>query len=134
MTALTEREKVSLSPPPSPEQALHTDIDTLARELLQHQWRPEWADAGWTEQFSEAWRRLVVRLYIGGILTKMEDPSGEIRRLDQLSQITFAASQSFAIARLMMAEYLPEAGPPPEDEPTPPSGVRVSYPGYSERW
>jgi KAP-like P-loop domain-containing protein len=67
-------------------------------------WEPPWADEGWTQAFGEAWRRLLIRLAVGGrlldVLGADEDP------FLQLRDVITSASESAAVARVIFEERL----------------------------
>ena len=67
-------------------------------------WEPPWRDDGWDAEFEEPWRRLLIRLSVGGQL--IDSPLDDEERLLQLRDVITAASESAAVAKVVFEERL----------------------------
>jgi hypothetical protein len=78
-----------------------------ARALDEEMWMPHWKDEYWEVRFGEAWRRLMVRLAVAGeIIAKGESLVRNPALGLQLQDVVTAASQSAAVARIVLEQRL----------------------------
>jgi hypothetical protein len=80
-------------------------VEVGERALDDALWEPDWADDGWNDRFQEAWRRLLVRLAVGGRLCGSESIVRE-GDLELLQGVVVAASQSSAVGRIVLERRL----------------------------
>jgi KAP family P-loop domain len=83
-------------------------FSTLAdRALDERMWMPQWKDEGWEVRFGEAWRRLMIRLAVAGEVIANADSLLKDSALGlQLQDVVIAASQSAAVARIVLEQGL----------------------------
>ena len=74
--------------------------DLLAESL----WTPDWTGPWWQANFQEEWRRLLVRLYVGGLLVRQRSILESASLSESAQQVVRTASQSAAFARLLIDE------------------------------
>jgi hypothetical protein len=89
---------------------------------LEH-WSPSWADQAWSEHFEEAWRRLLVRIYVAGVLARIGEQE-LLASAQTLQDIVAMSAQSATVAALLIKEINPQA-----PDVTSPNGVATR-----QRW
>jgi hypothetical protein len=93
-------------------------VELGERALADDLWNPTWADEGWNDRFQEAWRRLLVRLAVGGRLAGSESLVREAD-LELLQDVVVAASQSSAVGKIVLESRLQvESRRPAVEQPT----------------
>ena len=82
------------------------NIVSLGERALTNELRePAWSDLGWEDRFQEAWRRLMVRLAVGGRLCGSESIVRETD-LELLQGVVVGASQSSAVGKILLESRL----------------------------
>jgi hypothetical protein len=104
-----------------PDEAVESPASVVSlgeRALTDEFWEPTWVDDGWTDRFEEAWRRILVRLAVGGRLCGSQSIVRETD-LELLQGVVVGASQSSAVGRILLESRLQiDSRRPTVEEPT----------------
>ena len=81
--------------------------ELCGRALTPDLWDPPWKnDPGWSPRFEEAWRRLMVRLAVGGRLADSHAVVRDSEFTKRLLDVITAAGQSAQVARIVLDRNL----------------------------
>jgi hypothetical protein len=69
-------------------------------------WSPRWTTEGWTSLYSEEWRRLLVRISVGGIIVALGEQVLAPHNDETLQRVLQAAADSSVVARDLLLESL----------------------------
>jgi hypothetical protein len=102
--------------------------------LADEMWTPMWADLGWNDRFAEPWRRLMLRLAVGGRLASSESIVREAD-IELLQDVVIATSQSSAVGRIVLESRLQlETRRPTVEQPTARSRLDELARRFQEGW
>jgi hypothetical protein len=84
---------------------LHEKFVPFARGLIEEEWSPSWGGSTQNGGLRDEWRKLLVRLYISGLLASEEEELyTDSTLLADLQRIVAATPRSPGVARLMLAK------------------------------